>query len=187
MRQAALRVITGWQEIGLTEVCACRSHNRTGQKPAYAMNSTFQSCCNFRHDISGSCLEADFQKGQMRTHLPVMHSPWEFCKDHFEWQQVHRPNQRYRSELSGRHALAQRLTLMSCTRQRPCMRLMSPTDAKKRISVIAWRRSPSRNSSCALALIASSLNSLPSCFRSSSFTALCFPFSASCHHILFCQ
>ena len=87
----------------------------------------------------------------------------------------------------AKHASAQRLTLMSCTRQRPCMRLMSPTDAKKRISVIAWRRSPSRSSSCALALIASSLNSLPSCFRSSSFTALCFPFPASCHHILFCQ
>jgi len=87
----------------------------------------------------------------------------------------------------AKHALAQQLTLMSCTRQRPCMRLMSPTDAKKRISVIAWRRSPSRNSSCALALIASSLNSLPSCFRSNSFTTLCFPFSASCHHILSCQ
>ncbi len=77
-----------------------------------------------------------------------------------------------------------RLTLMSCTKHRPCMRLMSPMDAKKRTSVIAWRRSPSCSSSCALAFMASSLNCLPSCFRRNSFTCLCLPFSASCHRIL---
>ena len=70
-------------------------------------------------------------------------------------------------------------TLITCALQSTCMRRMFPVDAKCRISVMAWRRSPSAISPTALAFAFSALNTFPPRFCRSFCTSSWPPLTAS--------